>query len=122
MIYADFNLEKSGITVRIFLISSVDATDHQIGRGPVGVRQDPGENQEISFTWFEPKIGSNMEPRSEALCYRSVGVLSESDRILRKWIREGTKARGLTDSQSHYPDQSNKKLLIPNRTNPGTPK
>ncbi|CAD6199625.1 unnamed protein product [Caenorhabditis auriculariae] len=42
--------------------SSVDATDHQIGRGPVGVRQDPGENQEISFTWFEPKIGSNMEP------------------------------------------------------------
>ncbi|CAD6198349.1 unnamed protein product [Caenorhabditis auriculariae] len=62
--------------------SSVDATDHQIGRGPVGVRQDPGENQEISFTWFEPKIGSNMEPRSEALCYRSVGVPSESDRIL----------------------------------------
>ncbi|CAD6200231.1 unnamed protein product [Caenorhabditis auriculariae] len=48
---------------------SVEATDHQIGRGPVGVRQDPGENQEISFTWFEPKIGSNIEPRSEALCY-----------------------------------------------------
>ncbi|CAD6196669.1 unnamed protein product [Caenorhabditis auriculariae] len=47
---------------------SVDATDHQIGRGPVGVRQDPGENQEISYTWFEPKIGSNMEPRSEAPC------------------------------------------------------
>ncbi|CAD6199967.1 unnamed protein product [Caenorhabditis auriculariae] len=28
-------------------------------------RQDPGENQEISFTWFEPKIGSSMEPRQD---------------------------------------------------------
>ncbi|CAD6194837.1 unnamed protein product [Caenorhabditis auriculariae] len=108
--------------------SSVDATDHQIGRGPVGVRQDPGENQEISFTWFEPKIGSNMEPRQDPGENQEISFtwFEPKNRIQhgteRKWIREGTKARGLTDSQSHYPDQSNKKLLIPNRTNPGTPK
>ncbi|CAD6189809.1 unnamed protein product [Caenorhabditis auriculariae] len=80
--------------------SSVDATDHQIGRGPVGVRQDPGENQEISFTCFKPKTGSNMEPRSEASCYTTL---------------KPTETDGLTDSQSY------KKLVIPIRSIIGTP-
>ncbi|CAD6187770.1 unnamed protein product [Caenorhabditis auriculariae] len=66
--------------------SSVDATDHQIGRGPVGVRQDPAENQEISFTLFEAKIGSNMEPSVVLLGEERA---SEEFHCDPRWVRSG---------------------------------